>query len=111
MRILHLISSGGMYGAEAVILNLCLALNASGQHEGLIGVFANSTHPNLALHEAARRVDVTSYVVSMHRSIRFSGYPLPFANSSDVRGLMSCIRTDTKLISMLGALFAGHLFL
>ncbi len=52
-----------MYGAEAVILNLCLALNASGQHEGLIGVFANSTHPNLALHEAARRVDVTSYVV------------------------------------------------
>ena len=42
MRVLHLISSGGMYGAEAVILNLSHALRSSGD-ESAIAVFANSS--------------------------------------------------------------------
>lgn len=42
MRVLHLISSGGMYGAEAVILTLSHRLRAMG-HESVIAVFANSS--------------------------------------------------------------------
>jgi hypothetical protein len=52
MRILHIISSGGMYGAEAVILNMSRALNEVG-HSSVLGVFSNSANPNLQLHEAA----------------------------------------------------------
>src|SRR5579884_366473 len=64
MKILHLISSGGMYGAEAVILNLCGVLNSSGQHEGLLGAFANSAAPNLALYEAARGAGIESHLIA-----------------------------------------------
>jgi hypothetical protein len=53
MNILHLISSGGMYGAEAVILNLCCQLRAQG-HGAEIAVFNNEHAPNLALADAAR---------------------------------------------------------
>src|SRR5215470_14032676 len=52
MRILHLISSGGMYGAEAVILNLCHTLNES-SHSSAVGVFANSTNLNMEFYERA----------------------------------------------------------
>lgn len=63
MRILHVISSGGMYGAEAVILNLCGALQATGEHQGLLAVFENSIGTNLSLHEAALRADFESHLV------------------------------------------------
>ncbi|HEX4154008.1 MAG TPA: GT4 family glycosyltransferase PelF [Acidobacteriaceae bacterium] len=63
MTVLHLISSGGMYGAEAVILNLCSALNEGREHRGVVGVFANSVQPHLELHEAARKAGVESHVL------------------------------------------------
>ena len=62
MRILHIISSGGMYGAEAVILNMSRMLNESG-HTSVLGVFANSSNPNLQLHEAAKREGIESHVI------------------------------------------------
>jgi glycosyltransferase involved in cell wall biosynthesis len=52
MRVLHIISSSGMYGAEAVILNLLRTLQ-DGPHSGSLGVFHNSSNPNLQLYEAA----------------------------------------------------------
>ena len=52
MKILHLISSGGMYGAEAVILALSRCLNAAG-HESSIAAFTSESQPNLALRAAA----------------------------------------------------------
>ena len=63
MKILHIISSGGMYGAEAVILNLSRALNES-SHSSVLGVFSNSSNPNLQLHEAALREGVESHLIS-----------------------------------------------
>lgn len=63
MKVLHLISSGGMYGAEAVILNLSGALNAHPGDKSMIGVFSNSASPNLQLHEAAERAGVESYLI------------------------------------------------
>ena len=63
MKILHIISSGGMYGAEAVILNMSRTLN-EGSHTSVLGVFSNSSNPNLQLHEAAVKEGVESHVIA-----------------------------------------------
>ncbi|MGO9340654.1 MAG: glycosyltransferase family 4 protein [Terracidiphilus sp.] len=62
MKILHVISSGGMYGAEAVILNMSRTLN-EGPHRSLLGVFLNSSRPNLQLHESAAREGIESHLI------------------------------------------------
>ena len=62
MKILHIISSGGMYGAEAVILNLSRTLNEAG-HQSILGVFANSPNPNLQLHEIAIKEGMESHLI------------------------------------------------
>lgn len=63
MKILHIISSGGMYGAEAVILNTSRTLNRGG-HTSLLGIFSNSARPNLELHECAHREGIESHLIS-----------------------------------------------
>ena len=59
MRVLHLISSGGMYGAEAVILNLSRALNEmrgkGERHCSILAPFTSETQPNFDLFAAAAR--------------------------------------------------------
>jgi glycosyltransferase involved in cell wall biosynthesis len=62
VKILHIISSGGMYGAEAVILNMSRTLN-EGPHTSIVGVFSNSPNPNLALHHAATRAGIESHLI------------------------------------------------
>ena len=62
MKILHIISSGGMYGAEAVILNMSRTLN-EGPHSSVLGVFSNSANPNLQLHEAAIKEGIESHLI------------------------------------------------
>jgi glycosyltransferase involved in cell wall biosynthesis len=62
VKILHIISSGGMYGAEAVILNMSRTLN-EGPHSSALGVFANSASPNLQLHEVAAKEGIESHLV------------------------------------------------
>lgn len=52
MKILHLISSGGMYGAEAVILNLMRVLRG-GPHESALGVFLGASQAGKQLYERA----------------------------------------------------------
>ncbi len=64
MKVMHLISSGGMYGAEAVILNLSKSLNKSGSDQSILASFSNSSQPNRQLHEAAARQGVESHTVS-----------------------------------------------
>jgi glycosyltransferase involved in cell wall biosynthesis len=55
MRILHLISSGGMYGAENVVAALARELERAG-HFASVGVFENSHQPNPGVaDEFARR--------------------------------------------------------
>lgn len=62
MKVLQVISSGGMYGAEAVILNLSRMLNESG-HASALGVFSNSANPNVQLHEMALKEGVESHLI------------------------------------------------
>jgi glycosyltransferase involved in cell wall biosynthesis len=62
MKVLHIISSGGMYGAEAVILNMSrMLLEAS--HSSVVGVFSNSSNPNLQLHQAASKEGLESHLI------------------------------------------------
>jgi glycosyltransferase involved in cell wall biosynthesis len=68
MRILHIISSGGMYGAEAVILNLSRVLNES-SHASVLGVFSNSPNPNLQLHERALQEGIESNLIPCNGQI------------------------------------------
>ncbi|HEV2618654.1 MAG TPA: glycosyltransferase family 4 protein [Acidobacteriaceae bacterium] len=63
MKVLHIISSGGMYGAEAVILNLSHTLQ-QGPHRSVLAVFANSANPNLQLHEAAQKQGIESHIIA-----------------------------------------------
>jgi glycosyltransferase involved in cell wall biosynthesis len=49
-----------MYGAEAMILNLCAALNAGGEHQASLGIFANSADSNTQLQEAAQKAGLPS---------------------------------------------------
>ena len=62
MKVLHIISSGGMYGAEAVILNLARTLR-DGQHECVLGVFSNSANPKHQLHELALKEGFESHLI------------------------------------------------
>jgi glycosyltransferase involved in cell wall biosynthesis len=71
MKILHIISSGGMYGAEAVILNLSRTLN-EGAHRSLLGVFSNFSNPNIQLHECASREGIESHLISCGGQIDLS---------------------------------------
>jgi glycosyltransferase involved in cell wall biosynthesis len=62
MKILHIISSGGMYGAEAVILNMSRTLNR-GPHRSMLGVFSNTSNPNHQLHERAIKEGIESHLI------------------------------------------------
>jgi glycosyltransferase involved in cell wall biosynthesis len=62
MKILHIISSGGMYGAEAVILNMSRTLNRE-SHCSILGVFSNSSNPNHQLHERAVKEGIGSHLI------------------------------------------------
>jgi glycosyltransferase involved in cell wall biosynthesis len=54
LRVLHLISSGGLYGAENVVIHLALALKRL-NCEVVIGVFQNRHRPNTEIAETARQ--------------------------------------------------------
>ena len=87
MKILHIISSGGMYGAEAVILNMSRTLNESG-HCSVLGVFSNSSNPNTQLHERAAKEDIESHLIpckgQMDRSVLGSIRELAVRTNADV---------------------------
>lgn len=68
MKVLQIISSGGMYGAEAVILNLSRALNG-GPHRSMLGVFSNSSNPNLQLYNKAVAESIESHLIPCNGQI------------------------------------------
>ncbi len=87
MKILHVISSGGMYGAEAVILNMSRTLNRTG-HTSTLGIFSNSANPNLQLHECALAEGIESHLIScrgqIDRTVPASIRALSASTSTDV---------------------------
>jgi glycosyltransferase involved in cell wall biosynthesis len=63
MKILHIISSSGMYGAEAVVLNLLRTLQ-EGPNRSLLGVFLNSQYPNTQLYDVAMAAGIESHTIA-----------------------------------------------
>jgi glycosyltransferase involved in cell wall biosynthesis len=55
MKVLQLISSGGFYGAESVLINLAYSLSELGC-ENIVGVFDNAHRSNTEVAEHARRL-------------------------------------------------------
>jgi glycosyltransferase involved in cell wall biosynthesis len=55
MKVLQLISSGGFYGAESVLINLARSLSELGC-ESIVGVFDNAHRSNTEVAEHARRL-------------------------------------------------------
>jgi glycosyltransferase involved in cell wall biosynthesis len=61
--VLHLIDSGGFYGAEAVILNLCIGLKEAG-FKSIIGCFKNAGAPKPELGRKAESLALdVEYIV------------------------------------------------
>jgi glycosyltransferase involved in cell wall biosynthesis len=87
MKVLHLISSGGMYGAEAVILNLSRTLAEAG-HASVVASFSNASNPNLQLHSAAVNAGIGSHTIhcrgQMDRSALASIHGLVKQTGADV---------------------------
>ena len=54
VKVLQLISSGGYYGAESMLLNLCASQEQSGCENSLL-IFYNVRVPNVEFYERARR--------------------------------------------------------
>ncbi|HZD96085.1 MAG TPA: glycosyltransferase family 4 protein, partial [Candidatus Sulfotelmatobacter sp.] len=62
MRVLQLISSGGYYGAENMLLNLCASQETTGCHNSLL-LFYNVHVPNVEFYERARRRGISVRMV------------------------------------------------
>lgn len=54
-RVLHLLESGGLYGAERVVLNLSAALETAGEFEPVVGCIVQHPDEPCALFDEARR--------------------------------------------------------
>lgn len=68
MKVLHLISSGGYYGAESMLLNLMAAQRRAGVDASLLA-FENRRNPHLEIVEQARRRNL--YAETVHCQGRF----------------------------------------
>ena len=68
MKVLHLISSGGMFGAERVILNL------ASQNNGVIcwiGALRNQHNPHLEILEEAKRMGLKTFLFDSQGRVDF----------------------------------------
>ena len=70
MKILHVISSAGMYGAESVILDLSRALLRLG-NSSEIALFLNSAQPNTALRDRAAPEGIPVHTIPCNGQLDF----------------------------------------
>lgn len=62
MRILHLISSGGLFGAERVVIELSKGLKLLDHCESIVGVIKNSHNPHIEIINEVAMSDIRSVV-------------------------------------------------
>lgn len=65
MKVLHLISSSGYYGAEAVVVSLSQTLRQNGIGS-ILGVFRNSNKPNLEVASIAQAKGIPVELIPCH---------------------------------------------
>lgn len=75
-RILHFIDSGGLYGAESVILNLSCEMKAAGEYEPVVGcIVAKSTAQN-DLYDKAQALGIIAAKLVIRNSLLFLDIPM-----------------------------------
>lgn len=62
LRILHLISSNGIYGAEKVLLSLCSSMNV-GEYESWVVVIKNAYNPHTEVIEEAKKIGLSVFII------------------------------------------------
>ncbi|MCR4337677.1 MAG: glycosyltransferase [Candidatus Omnitrophica bacterium] len=71
MKILHLISSGGLFGAENIVLSLARGLNDE-KTTSIVGALHNHQNPNLAIIEKAKSLNLPTFVLDHPGRINLS---------------------------------------
>src|SRR5260370_40064095 len=82
MNILHLISSGGRYGAENVVVDLTESLQGLGC-KPVLGLFHNRHRPNTEIAALARERGVTVEIIPCDGRLDWQ----------DGRGIRRCVQT------------------
>ncbi|NOZ26037.1 MAG: glycosyltransferase, partial [Nitrospirae bacterium] len=62
LKVLHLISSKGLYGAERVVVELCKGLLKRGDCQPVVGVIMNEYNPHAEVAEEARANNIETFV-------------------------------------------------
>jgi len=68
-RVLHLLESGGLYGAERVVLNLSAAMQSAGEFEPVVGCIVQRPDEPSDLYDEARRLGLAAEKVLL-RNLR-----------------------------------------
>ncbi|MBK8015290.1 MAG: glycosyltransferase [Betaproteobacteria bacterium] len=74
-RILHLLESGGMYGAERVVLNLAEAQKAQGEYEPIVGCIVGMFGEPCALLDAAGAAGIETMEVRLRNGALMMDVP------------------------------------
>lgn len=74
-RILHFIESGGLYGAERVILNLSLQLKKHDGYEPVVGCIVDTPTSNSDLYNAAQAAGITTVKIVIPNAKVFNAIP------------------------------------
>ncbi len=75
MKILHLIESSGLYGAESVILNLSREMKTVGMYEPVIGCIVSSPDEKNDLYDKALSYNIESLKIVIRNSCLFVDLP------------------------------------
>jgi len=71
MRILHIISSNGLFGAERVVIELSKSLKMVKNCQPIVGVIKNSYNPHVEIADEAKANDIESEIFSCNSQFDF----------------------------------------
>ncbi len=107
LRVLHLISSGGLFGAEKVMLNLAEAINIDGCRSWVVGL-RNTRNPHLEVIEEAKRRNIAWYIVKSQGRFDFGAVSslLCFIKENNI-GILHTHNYKANFIGLLAAKRTG----
>lgn len=71
LRILHLLDSGGMYGAENVVINLSREMIAAGKFEPVVGCIVQKDNESVDLYDVAQKNGIEARKILINNFLLF----------------------------------------
>jgi glycosyltransferase involved in cell wall biosynthesis len=71
IKVLHFVDSGGLYGAESVILNLSREMRAGEKYEPIIGCIVSQSSEQCDLHDKALEIGIQSKKLVIRNALVF----------------------------------------